>query len=179
MVDVRRVVVGYSPNGKSILLSDEQVPPDIVSPHSRGRHSSALGGRPGSRGLRRRLTSASIGLCAPARGFSFCAFHRWSGRNTLIGIHRCRGCDCGFRNAPSRLTSPFRAPKNGMHSTDTIDLEIVISGEVILELDNQAETLLHSGDTVIQNDTRHRWINRSDSPATLAVFIDGSSSKGG
>ena len=61
----------------------------------------------------------------------------------------------------------------GMHTTDTIDFEVVLSGEVTLELDDGAVVHLHPGDTVVQNGTRHRWGNPGSEPATLAVFICG------
>jgi quercetin dioxygenase-like cupin family protein len=61
----------------------------------------------------------------------------------------------------------------GMHTTDTIDFEIVLSGEVVLELDDGVETVLRPGDTVVQNGTRHRWSNRGDVTAVMAVFICG------
>jgi len=61
----------------------------------------------------------------------------------------------------------------GMHTTDTIDFEVVLSGEVILELDDGVEKLLRPGDTVVQNGTRHRWGNRGTEPAVMAVFTIG------
>ena len=61
----------------------------------------------------------------------------------------------------------------GMHTTRTIDFEIVLSGEVVLELDDGATVHLHPGDTVVQNGTRHRWHNPGAEPATLAVFMCG------
>ena len=61
----------------------------------------------------------------------------------------------------------------GMHTTDTIDFEVVLSGEVILELDDGAQTVLRPGDTVVQNGTRHRWKNHGTEPALLAVFLIG------
>ncbi len=61
----------------------------------------------------------------------------------------------------------------GMHTTDTVDFEVVMSGQVILELDDGVETLLNPGDTVVQNGTRHRWRNPGNEPAVLAVFICG------
>jgi hypothetical protein len=33
----------------------------------------------------------------------------------------------------------------GMHTTDTIDFEVVLSGEVVLELDDGAERVLRPG----------------------------------
>ena len=55
----------------------------------------------------------------------------------------------------------------------TVDFEVVISGEVVLELDDGAERVLRPGDTVVQNGTRHRWHNRGSEPATLAVILIG------
>ena len=48
----------------------------------------------------------------------------------------------------------------GMHTTDTIDFEVVLEGTIVLELDDGAEVTLNPGDTVVQNGTRHRWRNR-------------------
>jgi hypothetical protein len=45
----------------------------------------------------------------------------------------------------------------GMHTTTTIDFEVVLSGEVMLELDEGATVQLGVGDTAVQNGTRHRW----------------------
>jgi mannose-6-phosphate isomerase-like protein (cupin superfamily) len=61
----------------------------------------------------------------------------------------------------------------GMHTTDTIDFEVILSGEVVLELDDGVQTTLHVGDTVVQNGTRHRWSNPGTVPAVIAVFIVG------
>jgi quercetin dioxygenase-like cupin family protein len=57
----------------------------------------------------------------------------------------------------------------GMHTTDTVDFDVVVSGEVYLELDDGAEVLLKAGDCVIQNGTRHAWRNRSSQPCVNAV----------
>ncbi len=61
----------------------------------------------------------------------------------------------------------------GMHTTSTIDFEVVLSGEVVLELDDGAEVTLRPGDTVVQNGTRHAWHNRGEVPAHIAVFLVG------
>jgi quercetin dioxygenase-like cupin family protein len=60
-----------------------------------------------------------------------------------------------------------------MHTTDTVDMEIMLSGEVVLELDNGVERTLRTGDVNIQNGTRHRWHNRGTEPATMAVVMVG------
>jgi quercetin dioxygenase-like cupin family protein len=46
---------------------------------------------------------------------------------------------------------------------------VVLSGEVWLELDDGQLTHLRTGDTVVQNGTRHAWRNLGAEPVTLAV----------
>lgn len=71
------------------------------------------------------------------------------------------------------LLAHMEPDEPGMHTTDTTDFEVVMAGEVILELDDGAQVVLRPGDTVVQNGTRHRWRNEGDVPATLAVFMVG------
>ena len=61
----------------------------------------------------------------------------------------------------------------GMHTTDTIDFEYVISGEVWLELDNGVEVHLRAGDTVVQNGTRHAWHNKGSEPCRMVLCLIG------
>ncbi|ALL08301.1 cupin [Pedobacter sp. PACM 27299] len=59
-----------------------------------------------------------------------------------------------------------------MHKTDTLDYIIILSGELYLILDEE-ETLLKTGDIVIQKGTNHAWSNRSDQPCVqLAILLD-------
>jgi len=61
----------------------------------------------------------------------------------------------------------------GMHTTDTIDFEYVISGEIWLELDDGVEVHLKAGDTVVQNGTRHAWRNKGTEPCRVVVCLIG------
>jgi hypothetical protein len=63
---------------------------------------------------------------------------------------------------------------DGMHETDTVDMGLVVSGEIVLCLPDGSETVLRQGDTLVQNGTRHRWENRTTVPAVLAFFNVGS-----
>jgi mannose-6-phosphate isomerase-like protein (cupin superfamily) len=67
----------------------------------------------------------------------------------------------------------FEPANPGMHTTDTVDFDVVVSGECWLELDNGAEVLLKPGDCVVQNGTRHAWRNRSSLPCVIAVTLLG------
>lgn len=60
-----------------------------------------------------------------------------------------------------------------MHKTETIDYGIVLEGELTLILDI-GETVVRTGDIVIQRGTNHGWANRSDSNCRIAfILIDG------
>ena len=61
----------------------------------------------------------------------------------------------------------------GMHTTDTIDIDYIVSGELYLELDDGKEVHLKAGDSVVQNGTRHRWHNRSNEPAVMMAVCIG------
>jgi mannose-6-phosphate isomerase-like protein (cupin superfamily) len=61
----------------------------------------------------------------------------------------------------------------GMHRTDTTDFGVLLSGNVVVEVDDGAELLLSPGDVVVQNGTRHRWRVVGDVPATMAAFMIG------
>jgi mannose-6-phosphate isomerase-like protein (cupin superfamily) len=56
-----------------------------------------------------------------------------------------------------------------MHRTSTLDYVVVISGEVVLVLDD-SEVTLRSGDVVVQRGTDHAWENRGTQPARMAFF---------
>ncbi|HWP44781.1 MAG TPA: cupin domain-containing protein, partial [Blastocatellia bacterium] len=66
----------------------------------------------------------------------------------------------------------------GMHTTDTVDYGIVLSGEIYLELDEGKEVHLKAGDCIVQNGTRHGWRNRSTEPCVMAFIMIGAERKG-
>jgi mannose-6-phosphate isomerase-like protein (cupin superfamily) len=76
------------------------------------------------------------------------------------------------RNLPG-LAEVMEPDHPGMHTTDTVDIDLVISGEVWLELDNGEEIELKAGDSVVQNGTRHAWHNRTTEPAVIFVTLLG------
>jgi len=71
------------------------------------------------------------------------------------------------------LIQAFEPDAPGMHTTDTVDYDIVLDGEVWLELDDGAETLLKQADVVVQCGTRHAWRNKGDKPATMCFVLIG------
>lgn len=62
-----------------------------------------------------------------------------------------------------------------MHRTGTLEYVIILSGELYLILD-ETETLLKSGDIVVQLGSNHAWSNRSDKPCVqIAILLDAKS----
>ena len=57
-----------------------------------------------------------------------------------------------------------------MHTTPTVDLVYVVSGEVYAVLED-SETKLSVGDLFVQRGTKHAWSNRSSEPAVLFVVL--------
>ncbi|MCW2495310.1 cupin domain-containing protein [Jatrophihabitans sp.] len=61
----------------------------------------------------------------------------------------------------------------GMHATDSLDLEIVISGRVVLELPDGDSRVLGPGESVVLAGVPHRWHNPFDEPCVYAAAILG------
>jgi quercetin dioxygenase-like cupin family protein len=60
-----------------------------------------------------------------------------------------------------------------MHRTRSLDYGVVLSGSIVLELDDGAAVTLAAGDVLVQRGTIHNWINRGAEPCTIAfVLID-------
>ncbi|MGF6987381.1 mannose-6-phosphate isomerase-like protein (cupin superfamily) [Paraburkholderia atlantica] len=71
------------------------------------------------------------------------------------------------------LAECFEPNGSGFHVTDSVDYDIVLSGELTLELDDGEQRDLKAGDIVIQNGTRHAWRNKSTQPAVMASVLIG------
>jgi mannose-6-phosphate isomerase-like protein (cupin superfamily) len=65
-------------------------------------------------------------------------------------------------------TAGANAPHPYMQKTRTLDLCLILEGEVTLVLDTE-EVVLRAGDTVVQRGTNHAWSNRSDKPCRIAI----------
>lgn len=54
------------------------------------------------------------------------------------------------------------------HTTHTIEYIVILSGQVVLQLDT-GEVTLHAGDCVVDRGIRHRWQNRTAEPCRAAI----------
>ena len=57
-----------------------------------------------------------------------------------------------------------------MHKEDSVDYMAVLAGEVTLVLDDQ-ETVMRTGDVLVQSGNNHTWENRTDETCRLLVVV--------
>lgn len=170
---VRRVVTGRQADGKSVFVSDEGVEPVTVSLLP-GAEFHRLWGSDETPKLPTDGTPPSQNnYFPPAGGFRWAFFTLPpASQQTVEGIDFEKAF-AEFEEKLPGMAGHMEPDSPGMHTTDTVDFEVVLSGEIVLELDDGAEVTLRTGDTVVQNGTRHAWHNRGEVPAVLAVGIIG------
>ncbi|HEX4611114.1 MAG TPA: cupin domain-containing protein [Pseudonocardia sp.] len=95
-----------------------------------------------------------------------------AGDSVVAGPAATPGGPAGVEDQMPGLLDVFDPDRPGMHVTDTIDYIYVVSGQLILELDD-GEVPLCPGDCVVQRGTTHAWRNRSTEPAVVAAVLVG------
>ncbi len=173
-MDVRRVVTGHDADGKAVFVSDEVVAP-VVPELLPGNEFHRLWGGDGTPHFPDDGTRPDArAYFPPVGGFRFGLFSippdGGAGAPADLDFEAAMA---EFEQKLPGLAGHMEPGAPGMHTTATIDFEVVLSGTVDLELDDGARVTLGAGDTVVQNGTRHRWSNPGTEPAVLAVFICG------
>jgi mannose-6-phosphate isomerase-like protein (cupin superfamily) len=171
---VRRVVTGHDAEGKAVFVSDSPVEP-ITTPLNPGLAFHQLWNGDEAPHFPDDGAQPQTSTYFPKiGGFRFGFFTIPPGEPPRLGPDVDVGAAlAALDDALPGLFAHNEPDEPGMHTTATIDFEVVLSGEVVLELDDGAQVHLRPGDTVVQNGTRHRWSNPGDVPATLAVFLTG------
>jgi len=76
------------------------------------------------------------------------------------------------KNATCLFTDLGPGQETSMHRTSTIDLNVLLSGEVVLILPDGTEThLKNPGDTVVQRGTNHAWKNPGTTWTRWVTFV--------
>ena len=172
-MDVRRVVTGHDENGKAVFVSDEAVAPAAPTVLAGSEFHELWGGDttpqfPDSGGKQPYAT-----YFPPVGGFRFKFFSLPPAGQDLPPDLDVMAALTELEELLPGLSSYMEPEDPGMHTTATVDFEVVLEGEVELELDDGAKVRLRPGDTVVQNGTRHRWSNPGSETARLAVFMCG------
>ncbi|RFU19124.1 cupin domain-containing protein [Geodermatophilus marinus] len=165
---VRRVVHGTGTDGRSTVLADRDAPLRLETPaftivdiwrfDGLPTRISADDGLPDQIELTPPSGSAVFRMCSIAPD------EEWAGRSydeslAAIGHEAAEGN--GEETPPS---------EDGSHATDTVDVVVVLSGEVYCVTDTH-ETLLKQGDVVVQTGNAHSWSNRSDEVCKVAFVM--------
>jgi mannose-6-phosphate isomerase-like protein (cupin superfamily) len=175
-MNVRRVVTGHDASGKSVFVSDETVQPVEAMLLPNFQAHLLWGGDTTPQFPDDGSVPEWHTYFPPIGGFRFGLFAL--APDTTAAAPAIADMEAAVADTEAKVPGLLRYmdPSDpGMHTTDTIDFEVVLEGTVVLELDDGAEVTLNPGDTVVQNGTRHRWRNPGDTTARLAVFACGAS----
>jgi mannose-6-phosphate isomerase-like protein (cupin superfamily) len=173
---IRRVVTGHTPEGKSVLVSDGTPPRTVVIPGIKDSSITAvwatdygMSALPGSDDP----TPAMTTFVPNSGGTRFLVtVAPPAGQGLEPGTDLAAVAKEMLTKLPG-LAQAMEPDNPGMHTTDTVDYDIIISGDVSLELDDGQEVHLKAGDIVIQNGTRHRWRNTGKKPCVVYSVLVG------
>lgn len=167
------MLTGQSAEGRSVLVRDEELQP-ISAALLGAQELNLIWAGDGPFALPNDGSpSAAAGFYPPPGGLRYWYF-------TLppdtVGLPDDLDVDAATAEANERLPGlldVLEAENPRMHTTDTVDIDLVVSGEVWLELDDGVEVHLRAGDCAVINGNRHAWRNRSSRTSVIAVAIVG------
>jgi mannose-6-phosphate isomerase-like protein (cupin superfamily) len=167
---VRRVVTGHNAANESIIVADGPSARIFDNLGQEGLVFQEIWATTQTPALvdrdQREVDEASLVLAPPANGV----------RIRVLDIPpdiADESLDEVFDNISATDAKLDSARHPSFHRTETIDFGIVLSGEIVLLMD-EGETTVGPGEIVIQRGTNHGWANRTDQPCRVAfVLIDG------
>lgn len=172
----RRVVTGLDGRGRSVLVTDGEPPSTVVFEHGAGMGYSVLyetGGAiasplQGGDTVRPWLQLDPLGMGVSWKLITLPPDSARAGidADALRAEMRTRG-------AGMASTGHHDPDDPGNHRTDTIDLDIILEGDVELELPGHGSVRLGPGDCVVQRGNWHKWHNRGDTPMRMIALMIG------
>ena len=173
-MQVRRVVTGHDGAGKAVFATDERVAPTTLALLP-GMEFHRLWGAdetvsfPGDGSA-----PAAHAYFPPVGGFRVGMFTvPPSTTQADLSQLDVPAALAELETALPGMAAHMEPDAPGMHTTATVDVEYVISGRCILELDDGATVELGPGDVVVQNGTRHAWRNPYDETCRMVVVLIG------
>ena len=170
---MRCVVTGQKKDGTSVIVADTQVEPVAVSLLPGTEFHRLWGSDTAPTLPTDGKAPAHDGYFPPPGGYRFGFFTLGPDSVAMPADLDLEAALVELGTKLPGLAEVMEPDHPGMHTTDTVDLDLVVSGEVWLELDDGEEVLLRAGDCVVQNGTRHAWHNRTSEPAVLFVTLLG------
>lgn len=163
-VKARRVIAGVDADGRSTIVTDEETATRIALPGFTVNDVWRVDSLPAHVDEGDTL-SGEVQLDPPANGFvvrlaTFPPDSAVDPEQYSASIDSLHGEEANAGEEEAM----------GMHSTDTVDVVTVVSGEIYAVLET-GETLLRPGDTIINRGNKHAWSNRTDAPATVVATM--------
>jgi mannose-6-phosphate isomerase-like protein (cupin superfamily) len=137
---IRRVVTGHDDSGRAVIAVDE-ICKNVMS--RRPNHESCVVWSTGSFPADNSDTSDG--------GARQVATTDPNGTVFRIGVYH-----------------PGVAPRN--HRTESVDYAVVMSGEIVMEIDGSS-VHLRAGDVLVQRGTIHNWTNPGTEPCVIAFVL--------
>ncbi len=172
-MQIRRVVTGHTPDGKATVASDTKVEGDTVALAPGSEIHRLWGSNEPSTFPDDGSPPVYQSYFPEVGGFRFGLFIVPPATEIDLSNIDMESAQAEMEEKWPGMAEHMEPDNPGMHTTDTIDYEYVISGEVWLELDDGEEIHLKAGDTVVQNGTRHAWRNKSNEPCQMVVCLIG------
>lgn len=174
---VRLLVTGHSAEGKAVFASDTQVEPIELETLPGNRFYRLWGSDSTARFPDDGAPPSMPSFFPPVGGYRVAMF-TVPPQSPLSAEIDVAAVAAELESKLPALFEYMEPDAPGMHRTDTVDFEYVISGRVIIELDDGAAVELGPGDTVVQNGTRHAWRNPFSEPCRMIVFMVGAERAG-
>jgi hypothetical protein len=172
---IRRIVTGHDDKGRSVVISDDAapVPPGMEVFPTRGITTIWWSDRTPAGVEADDLPLGQIPAFPPVGGTAYMIMHlppeseldKLSEEDRAIATTPVVTMGPDFIARDTRVNTEYM-----MHATNTVDVLVLLSGELTLLLD-EGEVTLHPFDTVIQRATNHGWINRGTETALIAAAV--------
>jgi mannose-6-phosphate isomerase-like protein (cupin superfamily) len=173
MMKIRRVVLGQAAGGRKVVLGDEDLLPTTVTLFPGAEFLRVWG----SDGTPELPVAASAdqpkNWFPPTGGFRFAFVTLPPSTLTMPDDLDMAAALAEFSEKLPGLAEVMEPDNPGMHTTDTVDVVLIVSGQATLDLGNGDEMTVETGDCVVQNGTRHAWRNHTSQPCTMASAIFG------
>ena len=157
-------MTGHTEDGRSTILIDGPAPQVSEAPDPRGGSTVlwVTDGAPASNESDRDMAPGGRQIPVPPEA---------RGGSVFRIVDFVPGAVPRFRPDSAVQQTPERAARHaGFHKTDTVDYAIVLEGEIWAVLD-ETETLLRTGDVLIQRGTYHAWDNRAQQVCRMAFIL--------
>jgi len=173
----RRIVTGHDQQGRSIVASDElhdaRTSPGLPSVELNYLWGSNETQSYPDAGKEPDWTSHF----PPPGGFRFVTY-----TIPAADFVAPEGHDSAQSHAHALATFPglldtYEDDDPGMHTSDTTDVALVLTGEVVLGLADGSTTTLKAGDSIVQNGTAHSWTNHTNEPVEMLFVLLGAHRK--